>query len=93
MTGGDQQRERASGWRSRDILRAVAIVAGVGNGVLVGRLGLNPIVATLGMNALLYAGVLGIFFSIVLLNLFAFGIGWVFTLVALIVRTPSSVMT
>jgi ribose transport system permease protein len=38
----------------------VAIVAGVGNGFLVGRLGLNPIVATLGMNALLYAGVLGI---------------------------------
>jgi ribose transport system permease protein len=38
----------------------VAIVAGVGNGVLVGRLGLNPIVATLGMNALLYAAVLGI---------------------------------
>jgi ribose transport system permease protein len=39
---------------------AVAIVAGVVNGVLVGRLGLNPIVATLGTNALLYAGVLGI---------------------------------
>ena len=38
----------------------VAVVAGIGNGVLIGRLGLNPIVATLGMNALLYAGVLGI---------------------------------
>src|SRR5689334_9686047 len=38
----------------------VAIVAGVVNGVLVGRLGLNAIVATLGTNALLYAGVLGI---------------------------------
>lgn len=38
----------------------VAIAAGIGNGLLVGRLGLNPIVATLGMNALLYAGVLGI---------------------------------
>jgi len=38
----------------------VAIAAGVVNGVLVGRLGLNPIVATLGANALLYAGVLGI---------------------------------
>ncbi len=38
----------------------VAIVAGIANGFLVGRLGLNPIVATLGMNALLYAGVLGI---------------------------------
>jgi ribose transport system permease protein len=38
----------------------VAVLAGVGNGLLVGRLGLNPIVATLGMSALLYAGVLGI---------------------------------
>jgi ribose transport system permease protein len=38
----------------------VAVVAGIANGVLVGRLGLNPIVATLGMSALLYAGVLGI---------------------------------
>lgn len=38
----------------------VAVAAGIGNGLLVGRLGLNPIVATLGMNALLYAGVLGI---------------------------------
>jgi ribose transport system permease protein len=38
----------------------VAIVAGLLNGVLIGRLGLNAIVATLGTNALLYAGVLGI---------------------------------
>jgi ribose transport system permease protein len=38
----------------------VAIAVGVVNGALVGRLGLNPIVATLGANALLYAGVLGI---------------------------------
>jgi ribose transport system permease protein len=38
----------------------VAVVAGVVNGVLVGRLGLNAIVATLGTNALLYAVVLGI---------------------------------
>lgn len=38
----------------------VAVAAGIGNGFLVGRLGLNPIVATLGMNALLYAAVLGI---------------------------------
>jgi ribose transport system permease protein len=36
---------------------AVAIVAGLLNGLLIGRLGLNAIVATLGMNALLYAGV------------------------------------
>src|SRR5687768_33954 len=39
---------------------AVAVATGVSNGFLVGRLGLNPIVATLGMNALLYAAVLGI---------------------------------
>lgn len=38
----------------------VAILAGIGNGILIGRLGLNPIVATLGMSALLYSGVLGI---------------------------------
>lgn len=38
----------------------VAVVAGIVNGLLIGRLGLNPIVATLGTNALLYAGVLGI---------------------------------
>lgn len=39
---------------------AVAVVAGLVNGVLIGRLGLNPIVATLATNALLYAAVLGI---------------------------------
>ena len=38
----------------------VAIAAGLINGVLIKRLRLNPIVATLGTNALLYAGVLGI---------------------------------
>src|SRR5258708_92462 len=35
-------------------------VAGLLNGFLIGRLRLNPIVATLGTNALLYAGVLQI---------------------------------
>jgi ABC-2 type transport system permease protein len=39
------------------------------------------------------AGVTGVFLSIMLLNVFAFGIGWVFTTVALAVRTPSTVMT
>src|SRR5438270_3977054 len=38
----------------------VAIIAGLVNGILIGRLGLNAIVATLGTNALLYAVVLGI---------------------------------
>ncbi|GAB3066300.1 ABC transporter permease [Phycicoccus sp. Root101] len=38
----------------------VVLVAGLVNGFLIGRMGLNPIVATLGVNALLYAGVLGI---------------------------------
>jgi ribose transport system permease protein len=35
----------------------VAVLAGLLNGLLIGRLGLNAIVATLGTNALLYAGV------------------------------------
>jgi ribose transport system permease protein len=39
---------------------AVVILIGLLNGLLIGRLGLNPIVATLGTNALLYAVVLGI---------------------------------
>jgi len=39
---------------------AAAIAAGLLNGLLVGRLGLNAIVATLGTNALLYAAVLGV---------------------------------
>lgn len=38
----------------------VALAAGALNGFMVGRLGLNAIVATLGTNALLYAGVLGV---------------------------------
>jgi len=37
-----------------------ALLAGLLNGLLVGRLGITAIVATLGMNALLYAVVLGI---------------------------------
>jgi ribose transport system permease protein len=36
----------------------IALVAGLVNGTLIGRIGLNPIVATLGTNALLYAVVL-----------------------------------
>lgn len=39
---------------------AAAVAAGLLNGLLIGRLGLNAIVATLGTNALLYAGVLGV---------------------------------
>jgi ribose transport system permease protein len=39
---------------------AAAVAAGLLNGFLVGRLGLNAIVATLGTNALLYAVVLGV---------------------------------
>ena len=38
----------------------VALVVGLVNGFLIGRLGLNAIVATLGMNALLYAAVLAV---------------------------------
>lgn len=39
---------------------AYAVVAGALNGFMVGWLGLNSIIATLGMNALLYGAVLGI---------------------------------
>lgn len=39
---------------------AVVVVAGLINGYLISRRGLNPIIATLGMNALLYAVVLGL---------------------------------
>ncbi|WP_425450305.1 ABC transporter permease [Virgifigura deserti] len=38
-------------------------------------------------------GASGIVLSILLLDLFAFGIGWIFTTLALTVRTPSTVMT
>jgi ribose transport system permease protein len=39
---------------------AVALAAGLLNGLIVSRIGMSPIVTTLGTNALLYAGVLGI---------------------------------
>jgi ABC-2 type transport system permease protein len=39
------------------------------------------------------AGALALVWGVLLLNAFAFGIGWVFTLLALILRTPASVMT
>ncbi len=39
------------------------------------------------------AGVAGILASLILLNLFAFGIGWIFTTLGLLMRTPGTVMT
>jgi ribose transport system permease protein len=39
---------------------AIALGAGLVNGIMVSRVGITPIVATLGMNALLYGGVLSI---------------------------------
>ena len=39
------------------------------------------------------AGLPGVVYSVLLLNVFAFGIGWVFTTLALAVRAPSTVMT
>jgi ribose transport system permease protein len=42
------------------IAYAIALGAGLVNGVMVTRIGITPIVATLGMNALLYGGVLEI---------------------------------
>jgi ribose transport system permease protein len=42
------------------IAYAIALGAGLVNGIMVTRIGITPIVATLGMNALLYGGVLEI---------------------------------
>lgn len=39
------------------------------------------------------AGVVGVVLAILLLDVFAFGMGWIFTSVALVVRAPSTVMT
>lgn len=39
------------------------------------------------------SGLSGILWSILLLNVFAFGIGWVFTTLGLLMRTPGTVMT
>lgn len=39
------------------------------------------------------AGVSGVLWSLLLLNLFAFGIGWIFTTLGLLMRTPGTVMT
>ncbi len=38
-------------------------------------------------------GLLGIVLSIALLNLFAFGLGWIFTALGLVLKTPGTVMT
>lgn len=39
------------------------------------------------------AGLAGVLYSMVLLNVFAFGIGWIFTTLGLLMRTPGTVMT
>jgi ABC-2 type transport system permease protein len=39
------------------------------------------------------AGVVGVVLAILLLDLFAFGVGWVITVLALLVRTPSTLIT
>jgi daunorubicin/doxorubicin transport system permease protein len=39
------------------------------------------------------AGALGLLGSVLILDVFAFGIGWIFTVIALMVRSPSTVMT
>lgn len=39
---------------------AFAVLAGIGNGILIGIVRLNAIIATIGMNALLYAGVFAV---------------------------------
>jgi len=44
-------------WAALAIAFAASILVGCVNGILVGRMGLNPIVATLGTNAMLYGAV------------------------------------
>jgi daunorubicin/doxorubicin transport system permease protein len=39
------------------------------------------------------AGVVGVVLAVLLLDVFAFGMGWIFTSLALVVRAPSTVMT
>jgi ABC-2 type transport system permease protein len=39
------------------------------------------------------AGPVGVVLAILLLDLFAFGVGWIITILALLVRTPSTVMS
>ncbi len=38
-------------------------------------------------------GAAGVLVAVLLLDVFAFGIGWIFTVIALLVRTPATVMT
>src|SRR5262249_15151548 len=44
-------------WTALAIAFAASILVGFVNGILIGRIGLNPIVATLGTNAMLYGAV------------------------------------
>lgn len=39
------------------------------------------------------AGIVGVFSALVVLNVFAFGLGWIFTTLGLLMRTPGAVMT
>jgi ABC-2 type transport system permease protein len=47
----------------------------------------------LAMGYRLEGTILGVIAALLLINLFAFGFGWIFTAVALLVRTPATVMT
>ncbi|ROQ21887.1 ABC-2 type transport system permease protein [Marinimicrobium koreense] len=38
-------------------------------------------------------GIVGVLLSLVLLNIFGFGLGWIFTVLGLLLRTPGAVMT
>ena len=40
-----------------------------------------------------HTGAVGVLFAIALLNLFAFGVGWIFTALGLLLKTPGTVMT
>ena len=74
-----------------DLLRGLAWSAAIGTTVLVTALIVVVIGLILGFRP--ETGVAGVVAAIVLLNLYGFGISWLFVVLALIVRSPSVVMT
>ncbi|PTY38773.1 ABC transporter [Saccharospirillum sp. MSK14-1] len=75
-------------WRASPLVGAMAgdVIRYTGSSVIVFAIGL-----LLGYRP--EGGVFSVVLAIVLLNLFAFGSGWVFTTLGLLLRTPGAVMT
>lgn len=81
-------------FRSLPIWKPAPLVgAMLGDGVRYSISSLVVIVVGLIMGFRPPTGALGLLASVLLLDVFAFGIGWIFTIIALIVRSPSTVMT